>query len=106
MANNGFGSRSIVAAICLLLAVGGIYKNIEQGIPANALPRYATSLRAKLYHSSMWALFRPFRAFKYNGGLLPRAAPRRWRGFALGYRSAAFQALSVGRYCIAAHFAI
>jgi hypothetical protein len=44
MANNGFGSRSIVAAICLLLAVGGIYKNIEQGIPAIALPGYAVGL--------------------------------------------------------------
>jgi hypothetical protein len=44
MAEKGLGWRSIVAAICLLLAIGGIYKNIEQGIPANAPPGYAAGL--------------------------------------------------------------
>jgi hypothetical protein len=28
----------------LLLAIGGIYKNVEQGIPANAPPGYAVGL--------------------------------------------------------------
>jgi hypothetical protein len=44
MAEKGFGWRSIVAAACLLLAIGGIYKNVQHGIPANAPPGFAVGL--------------------------------------------------------------
>ena len=44
MAKNRFGWRSIVAAICLVLAACGIYKNIQHGIPDNVPPGYAVGL--------------------------------------------------------------
>jgi hypothetical protein len=44
MTEKGFGWRSIVAAICFLLAAGGIYKNVQRGIPANAPSGFTVGL--------------------------------------------------------------
>lgn len=44
MAEKGLGWRSIVAVICLLLAIGGIYKNLQHAMPANAPPGFAVGL--------------------------------------------------------------
>jgi hypothetical protein len=44
MAGKWISWRSIVSAVCLLLALGGIYKNVQQGIPPNAPPGFAVGL--------------------------------------------------------------
>ena len=36
--------RSIAGGMCLLLGIGGIYKNIQHGIPADAPPGFAVGL--------------------------------------------------------------